>query len=84
MRRLPSVAVAVSADGEGRQAVVLASVREARAWLSSMASPLIDGCRLGDLDLVISEIVTNATAMATRAVRSSSPPLRSRTTCASR
>jgi anti-sigma regulatory factor (Ser/Thr protein kinase) len=61
---VPTVAVAVSAEGDGRQAVVLVaeplSVGEARAWLSSMASELIDGSRRGDLELVISEIVTNA------------------------
>jgi anti-sigma regulatory factor (Ser/Thr protein kinase) len=58
------VTVVVSTGGDGRQAVVLVaeppSVREARAWLSSTASALIDEARRKLLELVISEIVTNA------------------------
>jgi anti-sigma regulatory factor (Ser/Thr protein kinase) len=36
------------------------SVSEARAWLTSNAAPLVDAEKLGNLGLVISEIVTNA------------------------
>jgi anti-sigma regulatory factor (Ser/Thr protein kinase) len=61
---LQSVAVAVSTEGEGRQAVVLAaeprSVGQARAWLSAAAADLIAGARRRTLQLVISEVVTNA------------------------
>jgi anti-sigma regulatory factor (Ser/Thr protein kinase) len=63
-RSLPDVAVTVSAQGDGRRAVVLVaeplSVAQARAWLSSVAADLIDTSRRGTLALVISEIVTNA------------------------
>jgi len=48
----------------GRQAVVLAaepvSVGEARSWLSSLAAGLLARPRREDLELVVSEIVTNA------------------------
>jgi anti-sigma regulatory factor (Ser/Thr protein kinase) len=58
------VAVAISTGGDGRQAVRLVaeprSVGEARAWLTSTASDLIGVSRLSTLQLVISEIVTNA------------------------
>jgi anti-sigma regulatory factor (Ser/Thr protein kinase) len=58
------MAVALSIEGDGRQAVVLAaeprSVAEARTWLSSTAARVIATARLPDLQLVISEIVTNA------------------------
>jgi anti-sigma regulatory factor (Ser/Thr protein kinase) len=56
--------VAAQAEGEGRQAVVLvaepACVSAARAWLTGAATGLIHDDRRGSLELVISEIVTNA------------------------
>ena len=36
------------------------SVRRARGWLSSLAAGLVDPSRQSDLELVITEIVTNA------------------------
>jgi len=48
----------------GRQSLVLAAepvaVREARAWLVSRASGLIEDDGLANLALVVSEVVTNA------------------------
>jgi anti-sigma regulatory factor (Ser/Thr protein kinase) len=47
-----------------RQELVLVaepvSVRRARVWLSSLAAGLVDASRQNDLELVITEIVTNA------------------------
>jgi len=37
-----------------------AAVRQARAWLSGLASGLIDEARRADLQLVVTELVTNA------------------------
>jgi anti-sigma regulatory factor (Ser/Thr protein kinase) len=58
------VAVAVSLDGEGRQTLVLRaepeSVGEARAWFRSVGTQLRERPRRDDLELVVSEIVTNA------------------------
>ena len=63
-RILPGVEVALTAESGGRQSVVLAadpiSVGAARAWLSSLSSGLIAGARQGNLELVISEVFTNA------------------------
>jgi anti-sigma regulatory factor (Ser/Thr protein kinase) len=48
----------------GRQALVLAAeplaVGEARSWLSALAAGLVARPRRADLELVVSEIVTNA------------------------
>jgi anti-sigma regulatory factor (Ser/Thr protein kinase) len=56
--------IAAQAEGEGRQAVVLVAeptcVSEARAWLTAAAAGLIGDGRRGSLELVISEVVTNA------------------------
>jgi anti-sigma regulatory factor (Ser/Thr protein kinase) len=47
-----------------RQELILVAepvaVRHARAWLSTLASALIDEARRADLELVLTEIVTNA------------------------
>jgi anti-sigma regulatory factor (Ser/Thr protein kinase) len=37
-----------------------AAVRQARSWLSRLASGLVDGSRRSDLELAITEVVTNA------------------------
>jgi anti-sigma regulatory factor (Ser/Thr protein kinase) len=48
----------------GRQELMLvaepAAVRQARAWLSGLASGLIDEARRADLELAVTELVTNA------------------------
>jgi anti-sigma regulatory factor (Ser/Thr protein kinase) len=48
----------------GRQELMLvaepAAVRQARAWLSRLASGLIDEARRADLELAVTELVTNA------------------------
>ena len=63
-RKLPGVAVTVKPEGDGRQALVLGAepvaVAEARAWLSSLTAVLVVRPRRSDLELVVSEIVTNA------------------------
>lgn len=47
-----------------RQELVLvaepAAVRQARAWLSALATSLVDAGRRSDLELVMTEVVTNA------------------------
>ena len=37
-----------------------ASVRAARGWLAGVATPLVDEARRADLQLVVTEVVTNA------------------------
>jgi serine/threonine-protein kinase RsbW len=63
-RKLSGVAVTVKPEGDGRQALVLAAeaaaVGEARAWLSSLTAVLVARPRRCDLELVVSELVTNA------------------------
>jgi anti-sigma regulatory factor (Ser/Thr protein kinase) len=58
------VAVIGKPEDRERQAVVLvaapAAVSEARAWLTGLAADVVEGARLPDLELAISEIVTNA------------------------
>jgi anti-sigma regulatory factor (Ser/Thr protein kinase) len=58
------VAVVGKPEDRERQAVVLiatpAAVSEARAWLTGLAVEVVDGARLPDLELAISEIMTNA------------------------
>jgi anti-sigma regulatory factor (Ser/Thr protein kinase) len=58
------VAVTAKLVDGGRQALVLAAepvaVGEARSWLSSLAAGLPERPRRSDLELVVSEIVTNA------------------------
>ena len=54
----------VTPGGEGRQTLVLratpAAAREARVWLTSVAATLLEPPRREDLELVMSEVVTNA------------------------
>ncbi len=56
--------MAAPAQAAGRQELVLpaepASVREARTWLSSVASGYVEERRRPDLELVMTEIATNA------------------------
>jgi anti-sigma regulatory factor (Ser/Thr protein kinase) len=58
------VAVIGKPEDQERQAVVLVAapvaVSEARAWLTGLAAEIVDDVRLPDLELAISEIVTNA------------------------
>jgi len=58
------VVTAVTPGGEGRQTLLLraspAAAREARVWLTAVASALLQPPRREDLELVMSEIVTNA------------------------
>jgi anti-sigma regulatory factor (Ser/Thr protein kinase) len=53
-----------TASEDRKQSVTLtaapAAAGEARAWLTAAASGLLDGPRTADLELVISEVVTNA------------------------
>jgi anti-sigma regulatory factor (Ser/Thr protein kinase) len=55
---------AVTPGGEGRQSIMLrarpAAAREARVWLNDVAAQLLEQPRRADLELVVSEIVTNA------------------------
>jgi len=59
-----AMATTTNASRTGRQSVVLAAgaiaVSDARAWLASHASGLVEADRLASLMLVMSEIVTNA------------------------
>jgi anti-sigma regulatory factor (Ser/Thr protein kinase) len=52
------------AQASGRQELILSadpgSIREARVWLSTLAADLVDGSKRPDLELVITEVVTNA------------------------
>jgi anti-sigma regulatory factor (Ser/Thr protein kinase) len=56
--------MAAPVQAVGRQELVLpaepASVKQARAWLSSVAAGCVDEARRPDLALVMTEIVTNA------------------------
>src|SRR5918992_4781369 len=56
--------MAAPAQASGRQELILGadpgSIREARVWLSALATGLIDGSRRPDLELVVAEVVTNA------------------------
>jgi anti-sigma regulatory factor (Ser/Thr protein kinase) len=58
------VTLTAKPEGDGRQAVALAAeplaVGAARSWLSSLAADLVEPPRDADLELVVSEIVTNA------------------------
>jgi anti-sigma regulatory factor (Ser/Thr protein kinase) len=58
------VAVAVTREGEGRQSLVLQAEPEAvsvaRAWYTAVADRLLERPPRYDLELVVSEIVTNA------------------------
>jgi len=56
--------MAAPAQASGRQELILGadpeSIREARVWLSALATGLVDDSRRPDLELVITEVVTNA------------------------
>ncbi len=56
--------MAAPAQAAGRQELTLVAepvaVRQARAWLSAVASDLVDEARQPDLELVMTEVVTNA------------------------
>ena len=58
------MAVSVDTTGAGRQVLTLtaepSAAGAARAWVSSVAASLVARPRRGDLELVVSEIVTNA------------------------
>jgi anti-sigma regulatory factor (Ser/Thr protein kinase) len=51
-------------EAPGRQELLVtaepAAVRTARAWISQVASDVLDGAQRSDLELVLTEIVTNA------------------------
>jgi anti-sigma regulatory factor (Ser/Thr protein kinase) len=55
--------MAAPVQAAGRQELVLpaepAAVREARAWLSALAGGYVTGTRRADLELVMTEVVTN-------------------------
>ena len=59
-----SSAMAAPTHAAGRQELTLVAepvaVRRARAWLSAVASDLVDDARRADLELVMTEVVTNA------------------------
>jgi anti-sigma regulatory factor (Ser/Thr protein kinase) len=56
--------MAAPVHAAGRQELVLVAeplaVREARAWLSALAREYVDDARRPDLELVVTEVVTNA------------------------
>jgi anti-sigma regulatory factor (Ser/Thr protein kinase) len=56
--------MATPTQATGRQELVLVAepfaVREARAWLSAMAAGLVGSSKRPDLELVVTEVVTNA------------------------
>jgi anti-sigma regulatory factor (Ser/Thr protein kinase) len=56
--------MAAPAQASGRQELMLMAeplaAREARTWLSELASGHVDTTRRGDLELVVTEVVTNA------------------------
>jgi anti-sigma regulatory factor (Ser/Thr protein kinase) len=56
--------MAAPAQASGRQELTLIAdplaVGKARAWLSALASRHVDTARWSDLELVVSEVVTNA------------------------